>query len=81
MKKSFIELMEQKNKLEKELRNCKTKGDKVLIDRKLQKVKEDLKELEETTVSGDIAVAPDPMNKKLLKRPKIDELEESVAFN
>ena len=78
--------MEQKLKLEKELRNCKTKGDKILVDRKLQEVKDKLKELEETTVSGDIAVAPSPMNAKkdILKRPKIDEdddLEESVSFD
>ena len=82
---TFIELMEEKLKLEKELKNCETKGDKILIDRKLQKVKDKLKDIEETTVSGDIAVAPSPMNAKkdILKRPKIDEdgeIKESFSF-
>jgi tetrahydromethanopterin S-methyltransferase subunit B len=78
--KSYIELMEEKIKLEKELRECDTKGDKILISRKLDKIKEQIKELEETTVSGDIAVAPDPMNKKLLRKPKLEDIEESVTF-
>ena len=84
MKKSYIELMEQKNKLLKELNNCSTKGDKIVIENKLRKVDAILKDLEETTVSADIAVAPDPMNlnkDKILKRPKLDSIEESVTFS
>jgi hypothetical protein len=79
---TYIKLMEEKIKLEKELRECTTKGDKILVSRKLDKIKEKIKDLEETTVSGDIAVAPSPMNKKkdILKRPKIEEIEESVSF-
>jgi hypothetical protein len=88
-KPSYIELMEKKNKLLKELRECSTKGDKIILERQLQKVDAILKEMQETTVSGDIAVAPDPMNLKkdkkdkdsLLKRPKIEEMEESVNFS
>jgi hypothetical protein len=78
---NYIELMEKQNKLLKELQECNTKGDKIVITNKLRKVQEQLKDLEETTVSGDIAVAPSPMNKdKIMKRPKLDEIEESVSF-
>ena len=78
---NYIELMEKQNKLLKELQECNTKGDKIVITNQLRKVQEQLKDLEETTVSGDIAVAPSPMNKdKIIKRPKLDEIEESVSF-
>ena len=84
-KKSYVELMKEKVKLQKELQECNTKGDKIVLSRQLEKVQKILKdkeEVEETTVSGDIAVAPSPMNKdKIMKRPKLDEIEESVNFN
>lgn len=77
----YIELMKEKLKLEKELQECVTKGDKIVIENKLKKIQEKIDDLEET-VSGDIAVAPERIgadNKsKVLKRPK--ELEESVSF-
>jgi hypothetical protein len=83
-KKSYVELMKEKLQLTKELQECNTKGDKILLTRQLEKVDKILKDMEETTVSGDIAVAPAPMNKdKIIKRPKLgelDELEESVNF-
>jgi len=79
--KSYINLIEEKLKLEKELKNS-SKGDKILISRKLEKIQKEIEEMEETTVSADIAVAPSPMNKdKILKRPKLDEIEESVNFS
>jgi len=80
---NYIELMEKQNQLLKELQECKTKGDKIVITNQLRKVQEQLKDLEETTVSGDIAVAPERIglsDKKPLKRPKPEELEESVSF-
>jgi hypothetical protein len=74
--------MEKQNKLLKELQECNTKGDRIVITNQLRKVQEQLKDLEETTVSADIAVAPSPMNKdKIMKRPKLDEIEESVSFS
>ena len=81
----YIELMKEKLKLEKELQECVTKGDKIVITNKLKKIQEKIDDLEET-VSGDIAVAPerigaDSKKSKVLKRPKLDELEESVTFN
>jgi hypothetical protein len=80
-KKSYIELMKERIQLEKELLECDTKGDKIVLTRQLEKVDKILKDMEETTVSGDIAVAPSPMNKdKILKRPKLQEIEENVSF-
>jgi hypothetical protein len=81
-KKSYVELMKEKIQLTKELQECSTEGDKILLTRQLEKVDKVLKDMEETTVSGDIAVAPSPMNKdKILKRPKLEEIEESVNFS
>jgi hypothetical protein len=81
-KKSYVELMKEKLQLTKELQECNTKGDKILLTRQLEKVQKKIEDMEETTVSGDIAVAPSPMNKdKIMKRPKLDEIEESVNFS
>ena len=74
----YIDLMKEKLKLEKELQECTTKGDKIVVSNKLKKVQEKIKDIEET-VSGDIAVAPERIgDKKVLKRHK---LEESVSFS
>ena len=77
--------MKEKLKLEKELQECDTKGDKIVITNRLKKIEEKIKDMEET-VSGDIAVAPERIgkSKKPLKRPVLDELdkiEESLSFN
>ena len=79
----YVELMKEKLKLEKELQECSTKGDKIVVTNKLKKVQEKIKDIEET-VSGDIAVAPERLGKDskkpkdILKRPK---LEESISFS
>ena len=81
-KKSYVELMKEKIKLQKDLQECSTKGDKIILSRQLEKVQKKIEDMEETTVSGDIAVAPSPMNKdKIIKRPKLEEIEENVNFS
>jgi hypothetical protein len=80
--KSYVELMKEKIKLQKDLQECNTKGDKIILSRQLEKVQKKIEDMEETTVSGDIAVAPSPMNKdKIIKRPKLEEIEENVNFS
>jgi hypothetical protein len=79
---TYVELMKEKIKLEKELKECQTKGDKIVVSRQLEKVQKKIEDMEETTVSGDIAVVPSPASKdKILKRPKLEELEENVSFD
>jgi hypothetical protein len=87
---TFIELTKKKLDILKELSNPDiTKGDKIVLENELQNIEEKIKELEETTVSGDIAptmtnLLSKKKDKKILKRPKLgelEELEESFSFS
>ena len=83
---NYVDLMKEKNQILKELQDKSLpKGDRIILERKLNKIQEKIKEIEETTTSADIAqVTPNLMSKdkkkKLLRKPKLDELEESVSF-
>ena len=85
----FISLSKEKLEIIKELRSPEvTKGDRVLLQRRLERIEEKLEQIQkESTVSGDIAQTQSNLmatkdkksgkSKKVLKRPEIfDEFDE-----
>jgi len=93
---TFVELTKEKLEILKELTNSDLpKGDRRVLENKLKKIEEKIKDLEETTTAADIAPTMTNLldkdecpkkrkrKQKMLRRPElnVEELEESISFS